>query len=654
MSNLAYRKDLDGLRALAILPVLFFHFDLSWFSGGYIGVDVFFVLSGYLISSILIKDIKNKEFSFLQFFNRRIRRLMPMAFTIYIFCLIVFLFIYPNAYYQKVIDAALTSILFTSNIYFWQQGGYFTGAYLELNPLLHTWSLSVEEQFYFFFPVFLITLFKLTSSAVYRFIAICTLILVSLFLAVQFAPSGQSFAAFYLLPPRIYELGIGAAFAYLIIWNPNSKLRELPRLKELGLVMVSIPIFMFDKNTVFPSYNALLPVVGAALIIYSNNKNSLVNKVLTNTIIVYIGLISYSLYLWHWPIIVIKNWIEPNASILINAIAISLCFILSFLSYQYIEKPFRNKNLISNKLLIKTASVSFFLLIIMTLSLKYYGNNSIVDNDGKIELAYSTASEAEPNREACTNKSRNTNKFHYCEWKSDNRQAKNIFVWGDSHGSALMPAFKLFESKYNIRFTHNTGCPPIPNIDRIGNIHKCSKINKMVLEHIKNEKYDMVIFVAAFNNYINWNLLRSRSINNADKHENSADILAVNFSILLSYLEQHKQEFVIVSQPPRFEKDVPRNFLRTKTLRVTENPLAITIEEYRAQSESFYDAINKKWHKRIFSLDLLYCPNNICISQIGDELLYKDAHHVTNTFAKKIGEKLEPFVTERLNQNVGK
>jgi peptidoglycan/LPS O-acetylase OafA/YrhL len=651
MSNLAYRKDLDGLRALAILPVLFFHFDFSWFSGGYVGVDVFFVLSGYLISSILIKEINNKEFSFFQFFNRRIRRLMPMAFTIYIFCLLVFLFIYPNVYYQKVTDAVLTSMLFTSNLYFWQQGGYFTGAFLEINPLLHTWSLSVEEQFYLFFPIFLIVLFKITTSSIFRFLAICILTLISLFLAVQFAPSYQSFAAFYLLPPRMYELSIGAIFAYLIIKMPNNNCRNLPGIKELGFVMILVPIFLFDKNTTFPSYNALMPVLGAAFIIFSNNKNNIINKLLTNKLIVYIGLISYSLYLWHWPLIVIKNWVYPNAAFLVDFLTICLCFILSALSYRYIEKPFRNKDLIPGKILVIIASASFALLFCITLILSHYGNSFIVDNDRKIELAYLSATVAEPNRGYCTDKIRNTNKFHYCEWQSDNLQAKNIFVWGDSHGSALMPAFELFKSKYNIRFTHNTGCPPFPNIERNDNINNCVKINNLVLEHINNEKYDMIIFAAAFNNYLNLDVLKSMTTDGQDKSKASIDIFGFNANSLFFDLKKKKQNFIIISQAPRFEKDVSLNFLRESTLKIKSRPLFISIDEYHTQSEDFYTAINKEWHKYIFTLDRVYCPNNICISQRGAELLYKDAHHITNAFAKEIGVNLEVFVSEQIDSN---
>lgn len=649
--QLAYRKDLDGLRALAILPVLFFHLDFHWFSGGYTGVDVFFVLSGYLISSILIKEINNKTFSFGQFFNRRIRRLMPMGFAIYIFCLLVFLFIYPSTYYQKVTDAALTSMLFSSNIYFWQQGGYFTGAYIELNPLLHTWSLSVEEQFYLFFPLFLIILFKLTTSTLLRFLAICMLTLISLFIAVTFAPSSQSFAAFYLLPPRIYELAIGAAFAYLVIQSPHHKLRKLPGLKELGFIMVVLPIFMFDEHTSFPSYNALLPVLGAAFIIYANHAKSLVNTLLTNSTVVYIGLISYSLYLWHWPLIVLKNWMLPQSNLWIDILTICLCFILSAWSYNYIEKPFRNKTLVPNPKLIKIASIAFLSLLFITLCLKYYGNGAVVDPDGKIQATYLSATQAEPNRETCTNKIRNTHQFHYCEWQSDNPEAKKIFVWGDSHGSALMPAFDSFPPEYNVRYSNNTGCPPVPNLDRKGHIHQCDNINKLVLEHINNEDYDLIILASAFNNYLNWNLLRTVDSSKSNTLKNSEEILGFNLSLLLSDFEAKNQPFIIVSQPPRFEEDVPLHFLRENTLNLTKSPLVIDIAEYNKQSSGFYRAVDERWHKYIFALDELYCPSGTCISQRSDELLYKDGHHVTNDFAKEIGESLRIFIAKQLNQH---
>ena len=268
-----HRSDIDGLRAFAIIPVLFFHSGFTLFSGGFVGVDIFFTISGFLITSILLKDIDNNRFSYTEFFKRRIRRLMPMAILIYIFVLSLFFFFYPSTFFKDVSAATFSSLLFFSNIYFWKEGGDYFGRNVEINPLLHTWSLSVEEQFYLIFPFLLLLLFWITRNATQKIVLIFIGILISVYVAIIYAPSKESFAAFYLLPPRMYELAIGSITALFVYYWPHHNLRKIAFLQEIGIFFVLIPIFFFDSNTLFPSYNALLPCSGAALIMLSTGNN---------------------------------------------------------------------------------------------------------------------------------------------------------------------------------------------------------------------------------------------------------------------------------------------------------------------------------------------------------------------------------------------
>ncbi|WP_158971645.1 acyltransferase family protein [Paraglaciecola sp. L3A3] len=649
MSNLIkYRNDLDGLRAIAILPVILFHQGYNFVSGGYVGVDIFFVLSGYLISLIIIKEIKENSFKFSNFFLRRIRRLLPMALTIYTFCLFVFLFIYPNIYFQKILNAILASSFFSSNILFWQQGGYFTSHVLELNPLLHTWSLSVEEQFYFLFPIFLLLLFKITSSIKLQLLLIIALILCSISLAIIYAPSDVSYAAFYLLPPRLYELGVGSLLAFIIYQFPDHSLRKLKYLKELGLVLILYSVFMFDENTSFPSYNALVPVLGAGLIIFSNRNIGFANWILNQKQIVFIGLISYSLYLWHWPLIVIQNWIfSTETAFFVPILTLLISFIFSILTYRYIETPTRNKNLFSNKKLLQIIFSLFSLLLITTLLLKYVGNNYIVDRDGSINHQFIAAIEPEPNRASCTNKMKQQGELEYCEMSSKSPTNKKIFVWGDSHGSALMPAFDNFNNSYDIKYSNNTGCPPIQNVERNNGRTNCKGYNDKIIQHLLDSDYNLVIIVGAFNNYLNWGLINTLEDTKSD--DSLTERLKRNINNLHSRFEEKSIKFLFISQPPRFTKSVPLEYLRVKTLGLDYEQQTISLAEYNHQTSDFFSIIPTKWQKLVFRPIQLYCPKNTCISQKDNHLLYKDSHHITNDFAKEVGVELEIFLSNILD-----
>jgi peptidoglycan/LPS O-acetylase OafA/YrhL len=296
---LTHRTDIDGLRAFAIIPVLLFHSGFKTFSGGFVGVDVFFTISGFLITSIILKDIENKNFNYMEFFKRRVRRLMPMAILIYVFVLSLFFFIYPSIYFKDVSAAVISSLFFISNIFFWKEGGGYFGRNVEINPLLHTWSLSVEEQFYLIFPFLLILLFCITHNAKQKIIWVSLGILFSLSIAIIYAPSIESHAAFYLLPPRMYELAIGSLTALFVFYRPHHGLRTVKYLQEAGLILVILPVFIFDENTLFPSFNALFPCLGAAFIMLSIHSYGWASVILNSRFAISIGLISYSLYLWH-------------------------------------------------------------------------------------------------------------------------------------------------------------------------------------------------------------------------------------------------------------------------------------------------------------------------------------------------------------------
>lgn len=358
-----YRREIDGLRAVAILPVLLFHAGFSVFSGGYIGVDVFFVISGYLITSIILAELDKGNFSLKRFYERRARRILP-ALSVVLFVTSVLTFIFMPPELMKSYSNSLMSVVtFSSNFHFYVSSGYFSTA-AEHKPLLHTWSLAVEEQYYILFPFLLMALTKIGLSNIIKITVILTL--ASLLLSQYLASTQQHDANFYLIFSRAWELLVGSLIALTGIANnkTSNSLRDL--LGVLGLGLIVYAMLTFDNHTPFPSFYTLIPIVGTALLIIFTNEKSLIGKFLGNRVFVGIGLISYSLYLWHQPLFAItrlKTEGEPSETVFIALIA--LTFILAFLTYKLIETPFRKHQITFNvpPLTLAKRSIIFFIIL---------------------------------------------------------------------------------------------------------------------------------------------------------------------------------------------------------------------------------------------------------------------------------------------------
>ena len=360
-----YRKEVDGLRAVAVIPVIFFHAGFEAFAGGFVGVDVFFVISGYLITSIILAEKENGTFSIIRFYERRARRILPALFVVILSCLpFAWLWLTPT-HLEDFSQSVWAVSLFSSNVLFWLERGYF-GTAAELKPLLHTWSLAVEEQYYVLFPLFLSLVWWLRRRWI--FAAIIILGVVSLGLAewgVQRWPS----ATFFLLPTRAWELMIGACVALLIIYGkqPSELVAEYRIASELagfvGLAMIAWSVFLFDESVPFPSFYALVPTIGTALIIQFSSTRTLVGRMLATRHLVSIGLISYSAYLWHQPLFVFarhRSLTEPGAFVFL-ALSV-LTMLLAYLSWRYVEKPFRKRGLFGRQFVFASAFAGSVLL----------------------------------------------------------------------------------------------------------------------------------------------------------------------------------------------------------------------------------------------------------------------------------------------------
>lgn len=358
--EIKYRADIDGLRAIAVLAVVFYHAFPNLLTGGFIGVDVFFIISGFLISSIIFEKINSNSFSFLDFYIRRIKRIFPSLLFVLITFLILGWFVLFSIEYAQLGKHATGGIGFISNFILWKEIGYFDNA-SETKPFLHLWSLSIEEQFYLIWPVLLTLAYKQKKMG---FLFIITLLgLCSFAFNIRHSFNGDLTGAFYAPHSRFWELMMGAFLAYSTLYKPKT-LNQLtahlsPSLKNflrnfisfLGTLMILWGSYFLNKNDVFPGWWALLPTIGAVLIV-SGGQNAWVNRIiLSSPLLVGIGLLSYPIYLWHWPLLSFARILESaTPSITIRIVAILMTFVLSWISYKFIEKPFRFGRL--NKLII--------------------------------------------------------------------------------------------------------------------------------------------------------------------------------------------------------------------------------------------------------------------------------------------------------------
>lgn len=431
--GLPYRVEIDSLRAIAVIPVVLYHAGLESFSGGYVGVDVFFVISGYLITQTLIADLQSGSFSLRSFYARRARRILPALFVMILFSIPFAWLWLPASDMQDYSQSVVAATGFASNVLFWLESGYFD-ANSSLKPLLHTWSLGVEEQFYLVFPLLLLLTWRIRNGRTFAVIlGLAMLSLIAAEWTVQTAPVGS----FYLLPMRFWELALGSLTAIMLPRGGHITSNRI--LTEfagwIGVCLIAFAVLVFDSSTPFPGLAALIPTVGTALIIIYARAETSLGKFLRVKVFVYLGAMSYSIYLYHYPIFSFSKRLLPGGPGLIGTLLLLfLSLFLAFVSWKYIETPWRNRD--RNPIRGLTISLAVGVGLV---SLGLWGHMSGGFKDVNRGLSVGQAAET--------------------------LTSQNFIVIGDSHADDLRRGLTKLTTGELLDFTSN-GCIPLRNVDR--------------------------------------------------------------------------------------------------------------------------------------------------------------------------------------------
>jgi len=453
MVNLKYRAEIDGLRALAVVPVILFHAGFELFSGGFVGVDVFFVISGYLITTILIEDIENERFSIVNFYERRARRILPALFFVMLVCIpFAWMWMLPSQM-QNFSQSLVAVSLFIPNILFARESGYFD-ATAEEKPLLHTWTLAVEEQFYIVFPIFLILAWRFGKNRVFWMIAAMTAI--SFFLS-EWGWRNKPTVNFYLAPTRAWELFAGSIAAFIV---QKRGVQKNDALSVLGLAAIVFAIFAYDERTPFPSVYALVPVLGTALLVVFANKETLAAKLLSSKALVGVGLISYSAYLWHQPLFAfarIRSLSEPTELLMLVLSILSIG--LAYLSWLFVERPFRKRGAISREKIFSFSALG--LIGFIAVGVAGYvsdGFQSRVDENTRKIIAVSDIGNKARDDGGC-NRFRSQTEVRACTF--GDIENVRVALIGDSHASSLVPSLRNYGEANEVGFVRHTKnvCP---------------------------------------------------------------------------------------------------------------------------------------------------------------------------------------------------
>lgn len=678
-----YRREVDGLRALAVIPVLLFHAGFQSFSGGYIGVDIFFVISGYLITSIIINDLHAGTFSILKFYERRARRILPALFLVMLASLpFAWLWMSPTGLFDFS-ESVVAVSLFLSNILFWKEAGYFATAN-ELKPLLHTWSLAVEEQYYLLFPLFLMLAWRFSQRWIICLLFVAAL--ASLALS-EWALTRYTSASFYLLPTRGWELLIGALAAFYLFSNINTD--EKPSQLHLvirqvasfvGLLLITYSVFAYDKFTAFPGVNALLPTIGAVLIVLFANSQTYVGKLLGSKWLVGIGLISYSTYLWHQPLFSFVRYgsiQEPSKMVYLLLILLSL--LLAFLTWKFVETPFRNKNIVKRKQIFWFGLLgSLFFIAVGLIGVYNKGFEKRFNMPTSLSSSFGLTQRA---NECFDKPNLYQNEDWLCDLGIKSRGVKPtstdstndikpaFIVFGDSHSKSLFDAFNEAALQANIYgvYSGTSYCTPFLGIyilrsdqGQVG----CHLVNQRVFDYVKANQIKKVFLIGRWSVYTDggydgteatWigvtkdgkkEMASSRKAFEAGLKQTVAAYASIGVQLYL--VEQVPQQTMGVKDL-YYKIYASNNPVDQKKLSENIRNLSVSKQQH-LQLQSFVSPLFKQQAQagllNLINVDDIFCDNEKCLIGNDKHSYYFDNNHLTSAGGRMVVDGLVKYMQQ--------
>jgi peptidoglycan/LPS O-acetylase OafA/YrhL len=645
-----YRADIDGLRAVAVLSVIGFHAAGRWVSGGYVGVDVFLVISGFLISGILFKALENGQFSFRTFYARRIRRIFP---ALIVMLLAVWILGWPvlmaNEYKQLGKDI-IAGAGFFSNISFWQQSGYFTGA-AETKPLLHLWSLGVEEQYYLLWPLVLFLVWKLGFKS-RKFIL--------LFLVVSFAVNVADVwvrpeNAFYLPHSRFWEIMFGSALACVEFHHREEFDFELARLIPVvrwraylpdikawcGIGLIVSAVFLLDKHSFFPGFYALAPVAGTSLLISAGRTAWINRRLLSNRILVFVGLISYPLYLWHWPLLVLANFITAgNPSAALKLAAVALSFLLAWITFTFLERPIREAALAGSQRfmipLLATGMLAVAVLGIFNIQKEGFPSRYPAALLPLMHYRADEHSSGWRSGECFLDYQTDWRTFDSGCVDAQPQDGPLIVLWGDSHAADLYPGLRDLQSTYNFRIAQYAAkaCPPALDFEFKTALQRfCREDNDWILQKIRELRPAAVLLAAQW-------------------FQHFPDVEAKVSPTLTALKKSGIKNIILVGANPHWTDDLPRsmfvNYYRSFNYYRSLHSLPERMT-FNLDPETFTE--DKELREWAVTMNVTYlspislmCNGAGCLTRLQEDgktdLTSFDQHHLTNLGSRYVARLL--------------
>jgi len=653
-----YRSDIDGLRALAVMVVVMYHAKISGFDGGYLGVDVFFVISGFLITNFILSDLRQAKFSIRNFYERRVRRIFPALFTMILICsLVAYCLLLPQDF-AEFGTSTVWATLFVSNLHFWQESSYFSGS-AELRPLLHTWSLAIEEQFYILYPIALVVLFRFARRKLFHVIALCF----GLSLAVNvWASMAHPDAAFFLTPSRAWELLLGALLAFGVLPKISSP-RGRNATAFFGLLLILFSVFAYTAVTPFPGLAAILPCTGTALIIYGGMSGTTsVGRFLSQRPVVFIGLISYSLYLWHWPVLVMFRHfmsvhdLPPHITIA----AIALSFGLAIFSWRYVEQPIRDRRRIARRPVVVGGASAMALTL--AIGVAAFASEGLPHRfqESVIRLASAGQDLSRDGRD-CINRHTpdELRQGEMCEVIGTGAATQSFLLWGDSHAAALFPAINQAAARTGRSglMASASACPPILGVTTpMGRRpFKCNDFNHAVMDaSLASDTIKIVILNARWAFYAHGSSYKVEARRNpviADDQAVSSTI-AGNRAVFvrglrrsLAALTKAGKKVVIIGPTPEIGWTVPKTLAMQQYTRRYWR-ISPTYEEFLERQafviSTLVEVAAEYGAELVFPHEVM-CDKQGCSVLRDDHVLYSDSHHLSATGANSIYKIFEPI-----------